>query len=54
VLASVFAVKLVDSVASMMAPAKANPNESPNDPAAEFALAASLTRSTEIGSACSC
>ena len=43
------AVKLMDSVASMMAPAKANPKDSPNDPAAEFVLAASLTRSSEIG-----
>ena len=38
-----------DSVASMMAPAKASPNDSPNDPAAEFTPAASLTRSSEIG-----
>ena len=33
----------------MMAPAKASPNESPNDPPAEFTPAASLTRSSEIG-----
>ena len=42
-------VKLNESIASMMAPANANPNESPNDPAAEFTPAASLTRSSEIG-----
>ena len=33
----------------MIAPAKASPNESPNDPAAELTLAASLARSSEIG-----
>ena len=38
-----------DSVASMMAPANASPNDSPNEPAAEFTPAASLTRSSEIG-----
>ena len=38
-----------DSVASMMAPANARPNDSPNEPAAEFTPAASLTRSSEIG-----
>ena len=38
-----------DRVASMIAPANANPNDSPNDPAAEFTPAASLTRSSEIG-----
>src|SRR3954453_843093 len=37
------------SVASMMAPANARPNESPKDPAAELTPAASLTRSSEIG-----
>ena len=42
-------LKLNDSVASMIAPAKASPNESPNDPLAEFTPAASLTRSSEIG-----
>ena len=42
-------MKANESVASMMAPAKASPNESPNDPAAEFTPAASLTRSSEIG-----
>ena len=42
-------VKAIDSVASMIAPAKARPNESPNEPAAEFTPAASLTRSSEIG-----
>src|SRR6185437_14451072 len=41
--------KLRESVASMMAPANASPNDSPNDPAAEFTPAASLTRSSEIG-----
>ena len=43
------AVKLKASVASMMAPAKARPKDSPNDPAAELIPAASLTRSSEIG-----
>ncbi len=43
------AVKVNDSVASMIAPANASPNDSPNDPAAEFTPAASLTRSSEIG-----
>ena len=33
----------------MMAPAKASPNDNPNDPAAEFTPAASLTRSSSIG-----
>ncbi len=42
-------VKAIESVASMMAPANANPNDSPNEPAAEFTPAASLTRSSEIG-----
>ena len=37
------------SVASMIAPANASPNERPNEPAAEFTPAASLTRSSEIG-----
>ena len=37
------------SAASMIAPAKASPNDSPNEPAAEFTPAASLTRSSEIG-----
>ena len=46
---SAIVVKLKDSVASMMAPANASPNDSPNDPAAEFVPAASLTRSSEIG-----
>ena len=36
-------------VASMMAPANARPNDSPNEPAAELTPAASLTRSSEIG-----
>ena len=42
-------VNAIDSVASMIAPAKARPNESPNEPAAELTPAASLTRSSEIG-----
>ena len=42
-------VNVNESVASMIAPAKASPNDSPNDPAAEFTPAASLTRSSEIG-----
>ena len=33
----------------MIAPAKARPNERPNEPAAEFTPAASLTRSSVIG-----
>ena len=48
-LESAMLVKVNDSVASMMAPANASPNESPNEPAAEFTPAASLTRSSEIG-----
>ena len=39
----------MESVASMIAPANASPNESPNEPAAEFIPAASLTCSSEIG-----
>ena len=42
-------VKPMDSAASRMAPAKASPNDRPNDPPAEFTPAASLTRSSEIG-----
>jgi hypothetical protein len=42
-------VNVMDRVASMMAPANASPNDKPNDPAAEFNPAASLTRSSEIG-----
>ena len=49
VLSSAMLVKVKESVASMMAPANASPNDSPNDPAAEFTPAASLTRSSEIG-----
>ena len=37
----------------MMAPANARPNESPNEPPAEFTPAASLTRSSSIGDRCS-
>ena len=46
---SAMSVKAIDSVASMIAPANASPNDSPNEPAAEFTPAASLTRSSEIG-----
>jgi hypothetical protein len=49
VLASAMSVKVMERVASMMAPANASPNDSPNDPPAEFTPAASLTRSSEIG-----
>ena len=42
-------VKISDSDASMIAPANASPNDSPNEPAAEFTPAASLTRSSSIG-----
>ena len=42
-------MKRSDSDASMIAPAKASPNDSPNDPPAEFTPAASLTRSSSIG-----
>ena len=48
-LSSDICVKATDSVASMIAPANASPNDSPNEPAAEFTPAASLTRSSEIG-----
>ena len=46
---SAMCVKANESVASMMAPANASPNDRPNEPAAEFTPAASLTRSSEIG-----
>ena len=42
-------VKVMERVASMMAPANASPKDSPKDPLAEFTPAASLTRSSEIG-----
>ena len=42
-------VKLRASAASMIAPANARPNDSPNEPAAEFTPAASLTRSSSMG-----
>jgi hypothetical protein len=42
-------VNVTESVASMIAPANARPNDSPNEPAAELTPAASLTRSSEIG-----
>ena len=48
-LASVLAVKVVASVASMIAPANASPKDRPNDPAAELTPAASLTRSSDTG-----
>ena len=48
-LASAICVKVNDRAASMIAPANASPKDSPNDPAAEFTPAASLTRSSEIG-----
>ena len=46
---SAMCVKTSDSDASMIAPANARPNESPNDPPAELTPAASLTRSSSIG-----
>ncbi len=48
-LSSDMLVNAIDSVASMIAPAQASPNESPKDPEAEFTPAASLARSSEIG-----
>ena len=48
-LSSAMVVNAIERVASMIAPAKASPNDSPNDPAAEFTPAASLTRSSVIG-----
>ena len=48
-LSSAFSVKAIESVASMIAPANARPNESPKEPAAELTPAASLTRSSEMG-----
>ena len=48
-LSSAMFVKAIESVASMMAPANASPNDSPNEPAAELTPAASLARSSEIG-----
>ena len=41
--------KVIARVASMIPPAIASPNDSPNDPPAEFTPAASLIRSSEIG-----
>ncbi len=49
VLSSAIWVNAIESVASMIAPANASPNDSPKDPAAELTPAASLTRSSEIG-----
>ena len=49
VLSSASWVNAIESVASMIAPANASPNDSPNEPAAELTPAASLTRSSEIG-----
>ena len=48
-LSSAIVVNDNDSVANMIAPAKANPNERPNEPPAEFTPAASLTRSSDTG-----
>ena len=42
-------VNATESVASRIPPATARPNDSPNEPAAEFTPAASLTRSSSIG-----
>ena len=42
-------VNAIESVASMIAPANASPNDRPKEPAAELTPAASLTRSSEIG-----
>ncbi len=49
VLESAWWVKTSESDASMIAPAKASPKASPNEPPAEFTPAASLTRSSSIG-----
>src|SRR6476620_1353701 len=49
VLGAAMLVNAIDRVASMIAPANANPNDRPNDPAAELTTAASLTLSSEIG-----
>ena len=49
VLLSAMSVNRNESVASMMAPANARPNERPKLPAAEFTPAASLTRSSSTG-----
>ena len=49
VLSSAMLVNVSDRVASMIAPANARPKDSPNEPAAEFTPAASLTRSSSIG-----
>ena len=46
---SALSVKAIDSVASMIAPANARPNDRPKEPVAEFTPAASPTRSSEIG-----
>ena len=48
-LASVIWLKLSERAASIRPPATASPKDSPNDPAAEFTPAASLTRSSSIG-----
>jgi hypothetical protein len=48
-LAFAWCVKIERQRPSMIAPAKARPNESPNDPPAELTPAASLTRSSSIG-----
>ena len=46
---SALCVKMSESEASMIAPAKARPNDRPNEPPAELTPAASLTRSSSIG-----
>ncbi len=48
-LSSAMLVNKNDKLASMRAPANANPKDSPNEPDAEFTPAASLIRSSEIG-----
>ena len=48
-LASVMLVNLNERTASIIAASHRQPNESPNDPAAEFTPAASLIRSSSIG-----
>ena len=48
-LLSAMVVKAMDSVASMIAPEKARPNDRPNDPVADVTPAASPTRSSEMG-----
>jgi hypothetical protein len=47
-------VNAIESVASMIARAKASPNESPKEAATELTPEASLTCSSETGRGCSC